>query len=172
MAVVLLLLYFGAAAAVWPALPDRIPVHFGAAGAPDRWTDTSMTSWFLLPVVAAGLTLLVRGVGRLAAAHPALWNVPHKDRFLRMSPEERAPVVETVDAFLAVVTILVIVLFGEIQVETYLTALGRGGGLTGWFWAAFALVMVGSLGGALWVNARIGRLITAADPDASAGRTA
>ena len=55
--IVLLLCMIGAALAVWPDLPDRIPVHFGIDGRPDGWAEKSLTSWFLLPGVAVALTV-------------------------------------------------------------------------------------------------------------------
>jgi len=37
----------------YDALPAKVPVHFNAAGDPDRWTDKSPVSMFLLPVLAS-----------------------------------------------------------------------------------------------------------------------
>lgn len=59
---------FVGAAVAWPDLPDRIPVHFGLSGRPDRW-GSRVWIW-LLPslaaLVTAGLSLLER--------HPRIYN--------------------------------------------------------------------------------------------------
>jgi uncharacterized membrane protein len=160
---VLLLVYFGAAAALWPTLPDRIPIHFGLSGEPTRWVDATVAAWFGLPMVAAGLTLFVWWLGRLAVRYPTLWNLPDKERFLRLPPERRAAITDSLEAYVAQVAMLLIVLFAELQVEMYATAMGRTGGLSLWFWLILAIVVGGSLGGALALYARLGRRIREAE---------
>jgi uncharacterized membrane protein len=39
----------------YPALPERIPVHWGLGGTPDRWATKSLSTVFLLPVLAVYL---------------------------------------------------------------------------------------------------------------------
>ncbi len=81
----------------WPQLPERIPIHFNAAGEPDRWVDRSMGAWFLAPVIMVALCVLLGGIARwiarLAVDTPALLNIPRKDLFLRLSPAARCEVV-------------------------------------------------------------------------------
>lgn len=43
-----------ASAAVFASLPDRIPMHFGLGGTPDRWADRTLGSWMALPIIASG----------------------------------------------------------------------------------------------------------------------
>jgi uncharacterized membrane protein len=59
-------------------LPGRIPTHFNAAGEPNAWGSPA-TLW-LLPVVAAGLYLLIS----LVALFPAAFNFP-----VRVTPLNR-----------------------------------------------------------------------------------
>jgi uncharacterized membrane protein len=77
----------------YPRLPDRIPVHFDASGAPDRWTERNAVEWFLLPGLSLGLLGLLLGIGLslpwLARHAPELINVPHKRRFLALPPRSR-----------------------------------------------------------------------------------
>ena len=55
----LLMAMWGLALWAYDALPDTIPVHFDAAGAPDRIVPRTYTSWLMLPGSAAGMTVLL-----------------------------------------------------------------------------------------------------------------
>ena len=57
--IVLIALMFAAAAVAWPMAPDRIPVHWNAAGAIDRYGGR-FEGLLLLPLMALGLYLLMR----------------------------------------------------------------------------------------------------------------
>lgn len=81
----------------WQQLPERIPIHFNAAGEPDRWVDRSMGAWFLAPVIMVMLCVLLGGIARwidrLAVHTPEMLNIPRKDLFVRLSPAARGEVV-------------------------------------------------------------------------------
>ncbi len=66
--VVLLFLGWITWAALWGPnrLPDRVPIHFNAAGTPDGWG--APTGMILLPVLAGGLYLLLSVVARFPGA--------------------------------------------------------------------------------------------------------
>jgi uncharacterized membrane protein len=53
-------------------LPDRIPVHFNAAGQPNGWGSPG--ALLFLPILAAGLYLLLTVIARF----PSLFNYPVK----------------------------------------------------------------------------------------------
>lgn len=84
------------ALAWWPQLPARIPIHFDAAGEPDRWAERSVAAWFLAPAImlllCALLGALATWIDRLARNSPELINVPRKDLFLKLSPAARCEV--------------------------------------------------------------------------------
>jgi hypothetical protein len=81
----------------WQQLPEKIPIHFNAAGEPDRWVDRSMGAWFLAPVIMVLLCALLGGIARwidrLAVHTPEMLNIPRKDLFVRLSPAARGEVV-------------------------------------------------------------------------------
>lgn len=52
------------AAAFWPHAPDRMPLHWNAAGEVDRWGGP-VEGVFLLPAVAAGVVILFQVIPRL-----------------------------------------------------------------------------------------------------------
>jgi uncharacterized membrane protein len=54
----------------WGRMPQKIPVHFNAAGEINRWGDKSEI--FVMPVISTALYLLITLVTRF----PSSWNVP------------------------------------------------------------------------------------------------
>lgn len=104
---------------VYPSLPERFPTHFDAAGRPDAWAERSLLSWLALPLVSAGTAVLLEVASRLSARHPQLWNVPHKQRFLALTPEERAPIVRRLQEFMGLVAAASTVLMGVVQAAIY-----------------------------------------------------
>jgi uncharacterized membrane protein len=57
--IVLIVAMFAAAAVAWPSAPDQIPVHWNISGEVDRYGGR-FEGLFLLPLIAAGLYLLMR----------------------------------------------------------------------------------------------------------------
>ena len=51
------------AAAWYPRLPERIPIHFDIAGKPDGWAVRSLVTWFSLPGLSLVMTLLLVTAG-------------------------------------------------------------------------------------------------------------
>jgi uncharacterized membrane protein len=122
---VLLGLLVAASIAVWPMLPERLPVHFDLAGTPTRWARASAAAWFGLPALAALLGLLLAWLPRAARKNPSLWNVPEKALFVRLSPEGRAPFQEAMARIVAATAVLMTLTFAALQAVMYLTAAGR-----------------------------------------------
>lgn len=106
---------WGLAAAWWPTLPAEIPLHFDAAGVPDRWGPASAANWFMLPFIATWMTMFVGGIAvflpALARHWPGIVNVPQKKRWVMLPPEERIRTAEPVRWLLAAVGLLVNGLF-------------------------------------------------------------
>ena len=126
--ILLLILYFAAAAALWPTLPERVPIHFDFAGRATNWARTSVLSWFGLPLLAIAMTLFLYGMGRVSVRTPGLWNIPDKDRFLALPPAARAPIEAYLHRLFAWSAVLVTVTFIGIHVGMYETAVGRSVG--------------------------------------------
>jgi uncharacterized membrane protein len=129
----LLVAFWAACVLVWPQLPERVPHHFGIGGQPTSWARTSVFSWFGLPAMAVVMWGFVYGMTRLGETNPSLWNIPHKERFLRLSPEQRGPVLAELHAVVAWVALCVTVMFAAIQVAVYDTATER---VSGFAWYA------------------------------------
>lgn len=110
----------------WPRLPDRIPLHFGFGGEPDRWGEPSAESWFTLPALAVALTLLMFWLPRFMARHPRWVNLPNGKRLSEFPGRARGPILELLAGFLALVQTEVLVIFGLIQFATWQAAMGEG----------------------------------------------
>jgi uncharacterized membrane protein len=88
------------------ALPDRVPVHFGISGTPDRWGSKS--ELFALVAIAWGLTILfyalTLAMPRLAR-NPRYLNIPRKEEFLKLRPEKQAVFWELLQEFMTGMTV-------------------------------------------------------------------
>jgi uncharacterized membrane protein len=167
--------WFVLAASVWTRLPARIPTHFDGAGNPTTWSRTTFLSWFGLPLVTVGMALFLYGLFRLTLRHPALWNIPQKESFLRLSPEARAPVMARLERWMATVGILVSCIFMEAHYSSYQVALGRASRLpwhsdvvTGGIVALIFLSMFVVLRG---VGKQIERTVARVTPPANGGES-
>ena len=85
---------------VWPDLPDRIPGRVDFSGRVTRWSDPSLWSWLLLPLVAVGTAALQYGIAALLDERPHLFNTLEKDRFLQLPPERQRPIIRLMKRFL------------------------------------------------------------------------
>ena len=75
----------------WTELPARIQVHFDINGNADGWAETSMVSWFIIVGASAVMQLVLQLL--LSPAAKDVWNIPEKERFLRLSTEQQKPVI-------------------------------------------------------------------------------
>ena len=126
--VLLLVALVGGSVAVYPELPDRIPVHFGSGGAPDRWADTSWGSWFGLPLTTIVVNVLLYGITLLAQRDPRFINIPEKRRFLKLPSERQRVVLARVGNGIEGFALLLTLFFSSIQLSIYRTALGEDTG--------------------------------------------
>lgn len=127
---VTLLALIGFSAVSYGDLPARIPGHFDFSGAPTRFDETSVWSWFMPPAIAAGLWGLLAFVGSRLPSNPELFNFPQKERFLALPPAHRGPVIEEMQAFLELTSVLVTALFLVIQLMVWRVAMqGSAGAL-------------------------------------------
>ena len=161
-----LVLFWTQALWLWPRLPARIPVHFGASGAVDRWAPTTLVTWFALPLLAALISASLWGLGRWAVTAPKLWNVPEKERFLALSPEARAPVMDMVRGFLDGTGIVTILFLGLMHWWTYRTATGASRGLSRLFPLWISLAVLGALVASVALYVRLQRRILEASRSA------
>lgn len=127
------------AVAAWSALPPKLPLHFNFSGTPDAWARTSVLSWFGPLAISLALSWFIRALTTRGPLE--FWDIPEKQRFLKLSPEQRAPVMEMLHALVAATAVATSLVFAALQVGIYQTARGATRTLP-WYVDA---VMLGSL---------------------------
>ncbi len=142
--VLAMLAVWAVALEAWPALPERIPMHFDAAGRPDGWVAKSVFAWFSLPALATAMglglgVLLPRWTLHLARRGSPYLNLPHKERFLRLPEAARMRAMRPTATGLAAIAVLLQGLFGTILWGSARVATGAAEVLAPWP----AFVMVG-----------------------------
>lgn len=122
----LAVLFLGLALA-WENIPDRIPLHYNAAGEIDRLGNKDRI--WTLPVVAGFLYLIITLVERF----PAVWNTG-----VRVTEENKARVYRILKDLLNTVKLVLVVV---ISCLTAYSAAARP--LPGWFTPLFLVLMFG-----------------------------
>lgn len=154
--------YFGVSALFWARLPAQLPTHFDWNGEVTTWSPTTWLSWFGLPLISAGTALLIHGCMRLSKRAPYLWNVPEKQRFLRLSPEQRAPIIARLEVIGAFSGLMTTFLFVGIHVGVLQVAAGRATSLP-WYsqvvgGIAILLIFLVAIREARWAGGEIRRI--------------
>lgn len=126
---------------LWNALPDRIPVHFGFDGTPDRWTEKGweLIILILLPFI---MTSLIYGLTALSRRHTWLLNIPDKDKLLALPDAKQEPFWNALREFMAGLTITINILFFTLVYDISRTAQGLRKGLSPLFLGACGLVFL------------------------------
>lgn len=137
----------------WGHLPETVPVHFAADGAPDRWAPASATNWFTLPGIGLLLNLLMLAATRWLSADPKRVKVAGGRTADELPAETRDGVVRTTVGTLLLVQIMTNLVFLVIQGAQYHTALGADA--SGWIQA---VLIGGLLSGPLLIVAHFVRL--------------
>lgn len=127
--------------ALWKSLPDRIPVHFGFNGQPDRWTDKG---WELAVLILMPLfmTALLYGLTALGRKHTGLLNVPDKEKLLALPAEKQEPFWQMLWEFMAALSVTLSLLFFSIVYSMAQVAQGAASGLSWIFLAATGLMFL------------------------------
>lgn len=145
---VLLAGWMGACIAVYPRLPERIPLHFGFAGGADAWTRTSMAVWLLLPAIGAAVVLFGYALSGVAAQTPEMWNLRQDEvkRVRALPSHVRGDLADAGQRSTAGVLILTTVALMGVQLGVYATAVGQTERMP---WYAQAIVWGGLAGAGL-----------------------
>jgi uncharacterized membrane protein len=114
----------------YSALPDRVPVHFGISGAPDRCGSKS--ELFIFIAISWGLTILfyalTLAIPRLVR-NPQYLNIPHKWEFLKLAPERQAIYWGLLKEFMTGMTVAINLVFFLIAQGTLRVIQGKTAGL-------------------------------------------
>jgi uncharacterized membrane protein len=100
---------------IYPELPDRIPLHFGADGTPDRWGNRALHSWMALPVIGSASVLMLYAIGWLLPARPNWLNMPDRKKLLALPPEHQRPVLQSAGNMLYILALQMLIMFCAMQ---------------------------------------------------------
>lgn len=114
----------------YPHLPDKIPVHFNAAGVPDGY-GPAWNIWFL-PVIASGLFGLLTFVCRI----PHQFNYPFE-----ITPENAQKAYSRATSVMRVLKMIITLMSAYLLFATVQTALGKKSELGAWFLPVVLLVL-------------------------------
>ena len=117
----------------YAALPDRIPVHYGADGVIDGYGDKSMI-WVLLAI-----TWFIVGLLSVAELFPKYWNIPFK-----VTKENQARVLTIAWHMLSTTKLIVTGVFAYLAIKVT-----QGGNLSAYFAPIFISAI--SLNSLYWV---------------------
>lgn len=159
----LLMALFAGSAWAYPRLPERIPIHFGVSGEPDRWATRSALSWFFLPIIAAAVALFLHLASTYSARHPELWNLPGKRRFLALDEVRQAPIIAAMQEFMALIGVMVTALMSVIHASVYSASRSPEPQMPLWMLGAIGLWLLVLAIFAVRLNARVSRMIDAAE---------
>jgi uncharacterized membrane protein len=134
-------------------MPDRIPVHFDAAGRPDGWARKALVEILLLPA----MTLVLGGFLVAMAAM-----MPHAKRGLRHPGTARSAEAGrrfriAISRFLCAVAVAVTGVFALIHTGQVRTALGQAASLGPLVLIVTAGMILLSLGGVIYLMTRYGQ---------------
>jgi len=137
----------------YDALPERVPVHFNAAGTPDRFSVKSPASVFGLPVMTAVMGLFLGGLGILIArVRPAL-RTDDGGTSIAAQVRFRAATAR----FLSGTALLVVAMLASLSMFSLRVARGIAPGLPKWMMLLVLALIVWTLGGVIYLFARYGQ---------------
>lgn len=99
----------------WNVAPDRVPLHFGLSGEPDRWGPRTVASWFGMPVLATLLAFGLSCLGRWSLSRPALINMPGNERLRALPEAYRGPVHQSLLDLMALAALETVVILSLVQ---------------------------------------------------------
>lgn len=157
-AVLLGALLVGSAAA-YDTLPDRIPVHFGFDGTPDRWADRSMFSWMVLPFIALFVSAVTYGSAWFIGRRPGSMNMPDRKRYEALPLSAQRQVAAVVQRSVCWLTVFIVAAMAAAQWGAWHVAVGRSDGLPPWSLALVILLIVSSPLTTVYLVLRTGNLV-------------
>lgn len=118
------------------SLPARYPLHFDAAGVPDRFGTKSLLTWLAMPGFFSVLTAVFAGIawgtGYLARRGAKFMNVPEKDAFLRLGEDARVQAAAPLADLGLAMPVALCLLSVYVQIGASLVARQEARTLPGW----------------------------------------
>ncbi len=141
------------AAVYYPALPDKVPTHFGATGAPDAWRPKSFASVMLLPLMSLFMGIGLGVMCILTARAKRAVRYPKTAVSLEAQLRFRTAVTRMISA----VSLLVSLMLSLMSIASVRVGLGVARGLPWPVMALTLVILVVALGGSLYIGLRYGQ---------------
>lgn len=132
------------AIAAYPGLPEQVPGHIGGSGV-TRWDAKQNSPWFILPIIALVNGAMMYGVSAISRSTPGSFNVPAKDRLMKLPREGQLYAMAPMRGFMYGLATWLLALFGYIQFQIYRIAhAGPGADVAtgGLLWVTLLMVAV------------------------------
>lgn len=113
------------AIATYGVAPEQVPLHLDLSGEPTRLGEKGLLAWFGLSGIAVASYVLIQFISTQLPAKPHWFNFAEKERFLRLPPEYRGPVMAEMRTMLEVVAFGMLLTMGVVQVLVWRVATGR-----------------------------------------------
>lgn len=129
----------------WDKLPDRMPIHFGFSGEPDRFTDKGFEVAFVLFILPLLLTVLLYGVFWLVhvfSQNPLAFGSGTRKLIERVPRNKRYLAIDHVKETLGLLVLGVLALLWSINTGMVGVALGELEGLGPWRVLPFVLALI------------------------------
>lgn len=110
--------------------PDVVPIHFNLAGEADGYGTRK--TMFITPVLCTFLFFMLTEV----AKHPEMFNYP-----VTITPQNAKKQYTIATCLLRSLKIIVILIFGLIDVHTYLTAIQSNTSINGWLMPVIFIIL-------------------------------
>jgi uncharacterized membrane protein len=139
----LLLASIGASLYFYGLLPDRVPIHFNADNQPNGWGPKNMATAF--PVGMELFLCVMYAIGIKAVEDR---NYLQKKLKRPVSEEYMVKMIRNSQGVLDWVFLITMTMFLTIQIESFLTGLGKMSGLSG-MWVFIAVLLAGAIYGSI-----------------------
>ncbi|MBR9990496.1 MAG: DUF1648 domain-containing protein [Gemmatimonadetes bacterium] len=111
----LLITLLGVSMYVYPELPERIPLHFGADGTPDRWGGRTLLSWMTLPLIGSATVVLTYVIGWMLPERPHWVNMSDRRKLLELPAPLQRHVIGGVANMLFILNLTLLLMFCGMQ---------------------------------------------------------
>jgi uncharacterized membrane protein len=133
--------------------PDRVPTHFGITGEPDAWRPRSFFTVMLTPILTVTLGPGLAGVAFLIGRAKRAVRYPDHGESFRAQQRFRL----VMSRFMALVSILTTAMLSVLSVSAVRVGLGAAQALPPTMPVLAAGLVIGALGGTLYIALRYGQ---------------
>ena len=137
---VFVVLWWAVALAAYSHVASPMPMHFGIGGVADRYAEPTLGLWLLLPVVGAGLTLVLLAVGATAGRYPSMIHLGMRSG-ADVAPSKHGELRQIVEEMMSSMSLCVLVALASIHAGVFSASGTTHATLPGWSQLTSALAV-------------------------------